>query len=31
LHITKGLEIVYYREGWIGERSLARIIARRAA
>lgn len=29
LHICKGLEIVYYREGWIGERSLARIIARR--
>lgn len=31
LSICKGLEIVYYREGWIGERSLARIIARRPA
>jgi SAM-dependent methyltransferase len=30
LRALAGLEIVYYREGWIGERSLARIIARRA-
>jgi SAM-dependent methyltransferase len=30
LRACEGLEIVYYREGWIGERSLARIIARRA-
>jgi len=30
LGACKSLEVVYYREGWIGERSLARIIARRA-
>jgi len=31
LRACQSLEIVYYREGWIGERSLARIIARRVA
>lgn len=31
LRVCEGLEIVYYREGWIGERSLARILARRSS
>lgn len=29
LRLGEGLEIVYYREGWIGERALARLIARK--
>ncbi len=28
LRCCDGLDIVYYREGWIGERALARVIAR---
>jgi SAM-dependent methyltransferase len=29
LRCCEGLEIVYYREGWFGDRALARVLARR--
>jgi 2-polyprenyl-3-methyl-5-hydroxy-6-metoxy-1,4-benzoquinol methylase len=29
LRCCEGLDIVYYREGWVGERALARVLARR--
>ncbi len=29
LEDCKGLEVVYYREGWVGDRHLARLVARR--
>lgn len=31
LRSCEGLDVVYYREGWIGERALARVLARRRA
>ena len=31
LRCCEGLDIVYYREGWLGERALARVVARRRA
>ncbi len=30
LRCCDGLEIVYYREGWVGEKAIARVLARRA-